>query len=180
MKTKRNYKRNKKKKKKKRNKYSSDMPKLESDLLQSLERVGWGQGRGRRCNGWGRGRWAGPPLEGEPGVAQALRGRGPLLGHQLQHWKQEVGEALGLLPRPLVLVDQHLQQAPGLQLGDVLQVTCRRPHSATSERPWPHATDKERKKTLRSWKVNLFSAVGRCVRLVKRATGHLTLFMHRL
>lgn len=110
------------------------MPKLESDLLQSLEKVGRGEGRGRRCNDWRS------PLEGEPGVAQALGGRGSLLGHQLQHGKQEVGKALCLLPRPLVLVDQHLQQAPGLQLGNVFQVTCSRPHSAASEPPRTHAT----------------------------------------
>lgn len=101
------------------------MPKLESDLLQSLERLGRGGGEGRggrggrrRCNGWRS------PLEGEPGVAQALGGRGSLLGDQLQHGEQEVGEALGLLTQPLVLVHQHLQEAPGLQLGDVFQVTC--------------------------------------------------------
>lgn len=81
-------------------------------------------------------------------MAQAVGCRGPLLGHQLQHGKQEVGEALGLLPRPLVLVDQHLQQAPGLQLGDVFQVTCRRPCSGVSERPGTHAAGILKKNTL--------------------------------
>lgn len=89
------------------------MPKLESDLLQSLERV---RGRGR-CNGWRS------PLEGEPGVTQALRGCGSLLWDQLQHGKQEVSKALGFFTGPLVLVNQHLQQAPRLQLGDVFQIT---------------------------------------------------------
>lgn len=92
------------------------MPNLESDLLQSLEEGGseGGSGRcmGRRC-----------PLEGEPRVAQAVCCSGSLLGDQLQHGKQEVGEAVGLFARPLVLVDQHLQQTPRLQLCDVFQVT---------------------------------------------------------
>lgn len=89
------------------------MPKLESDLLQSLERVG----REGRCNSWRS------PLEGEPGVAQALCRRGSLLGDQLQHGKQEVSEAFGFFAGPLVLIDKHLQQSPRLQLGDVFQVT---------------------------------------------------------
>lgn len=103
------------------------MPKLESDLLQSLERVGGG-GRGGRCNGWRS------PLEGKPGVAQALCGRGSLLWDQLQHREQEVGEALGFLAGPLVLVDQHLQQAPRLQLGDVFQIACGRRQSYRQRR----------------------------------------------
>lgn len=74
------------------------------------------------------------PLEGEPGVAQALRGRGSLLGDQLQHGDQEVGEALGFLAGPLVLVHQHLQQAPRLQLGDVFQITC----AQSDTPPAPH------------------------------------------
>lgn len=84
------------------------MLELESDLLQSLV---------RGCSGWMT------PLEGDPGVAQTLSRRGPLLSDELQHGEQEVSEALGLLPGPLVLVHQHLQQAPGLQLGDVFQVS---------------------------------------------------------
>lgn len=121
------------------------MPKLESDLLQSLERVVRGRGGGGRCGNWRS------PLEGEPGVAQALGGRGSLLGDQLQHGQQEVGEAIGLLPRPLVLVHQHLQQAPGLQLGDVFQVTCsgatqrrvREQHAAGVQRRrrWEHTAE---------------------------------------
>lgn len=89
------------------------MPKLESDLLQSLERVGREGGREGRCNGWRS------PLESKPGVAQALCGCGSLLWDQLQHGNQEVGEALCFFTGPLVLVNQHLQQAPRLQLGDV-------------------------------------------------------------
>lgn len=61
---------------KKRNKYSSDMPKVESDLLQSLKEVGR-EGKGG----------ATPPLEGEPGVAQALCSSGSFLWDQLQHGK---------------------------------------------------------------------------------------------
>lgn len=56
-------------------------------------------------------------------MAQALCGRGSLLWDQLQHGKQEVSEALGFFTGPLVLVNQHLQQAPRLQLGDVFQIT---------------------------------------------------------
>lgn len=80
-------------------------------------------GGGGRCNGWRS------PLEGKPGVAQALCGRGSLLWDQLQHGEQEVGEALGFLTGPLVFVDQHLQQAPRLQLGDVFQIACGQPPS---------------------------------------------------
>lgn len=91
------------------------MPKLEKVICCSLWREREWEWEGR-CNGWRS------PLEGEPGVAQALCGRGSLLRDQLQHGKQEVGEALGFFAGPLVLVDQHLQQAPRLQLGDVLQI----------------------------------------------------------
>lgn len=66
----------------------------------------------------------GEPLEGEPAVAQAFGGCGSFLRDELQHGQKKVCEALGLLPRPLVLVLQDLQQTPRLQLGDVLQVTC--------------------------------------------------------
>lgn len=67
-------------------------------------------------------------------MAQALCGRGSLLRDQLQHGNQEVGEALGFFSGPLVLVNQHLQQAPRLQLGDVFQITCRRPDRARCQR----------------------------------------------
>lgn len=59
-------------------------------------------------------------------MKQALGGGSSLLRDQLQHGKQEVSEALGFFSGPLVLVDQHLQQAPRLQLGDVFQIACRR------------------------------------------------------
>lgn len=91
------------------------MPKLESDLLQSLEKV---EGR---CKDW-RG-----PLEGEPLVAQALCSRGSFLGDQLQHGKKEVSEALGFFAGPLVLVNQHFQQPPRLKFGNVFQIACRQP-----------------------------------------------------
>lgn len=93
------------------------MPELESDLLQSLERTG------------GKVQRRGPPLEGEPGVAQAFCSRGSLLWDQLQHGKQEVCEALRLFAGTLVLVYQHLQETPRLQLGDVFQIPCRRPQT---------------------------------------------------
>lgn len=89
------------------------MSKVESDLLQSLEK----SGRRGRCKGQRS------PLAGEPRVAQALGGCGSLLRDQLQHGKQEVGEALCFFMGPLVLVNKHLQQAPRLQLGDVFQIT---------------------------------------------------------
>lgn len=89
------------------------MPKLESDLLQSQEEGG----REERYNSWRS------PLEGEPGVAQALCSCGSFLGDQLQHGKQKVGEALSFFTGPLVFINQHLQQAPRLQLGDVFQIT---------------------------------------------------------
>lgn len=99
------------------------MPELESDLLQSLERMGGKKGAMP----------GGSPLEGEPGVAQTFRSRGSLFRDQLQHGKQEVCEALCFFTGPLVLVDQHLQQTPRLQLGDVFQIPCRRPEETTSD-----------------------------------------------
>lgn len=84
--------------------------------MQSLERVGR---KGGRCNE------RRSPLEGEPRVAQALCRRGSFLWDQLQHGNKEVGEALSFFAGPLVLVNQHLQQAPRLQLGDVFQITWR-------------------------------------------------------
>lgn len=66
-------------------------------------------------------------------MAQALCGRGSLLWDQLQHGDQEVGEAFGFFAGPLVLVYQHLKQTPGLQLGNVLQITCRQSDGGVSE-----------------------------------------------
>ena len=37
-----------------------------------------------------------------------------------QHWQEEIHEALSLAGLPLVLVQQHVQQRPGLQLQDAL------------------------------------------------------------
>lgn len=76
-----------------------------------------------RCSDWRS------PLGGEPGVAQAFCSRGSLFRNQLQHGKQEVCEALRFFAGPLILVDQHLQETPRLQLGDVFQITCRRPQT---------------------------------------------------
>ena len=61
-------------------------------------------------------------------MAQAIGCCGSLLWDELQHGEQEVSETLSLLLGPLVFVHQHLHQAPGLQLGDVLQVTWGREH----------------------------------------------------
>lgn len=55
---------------------------------------------------------------------QALGGCGSFLRQQLQHGQQEGAELGGLLPRPLVLIQQDLQQTPRLQLGDVSQLPC--------------------------------------------------------
>lgn len=59
----------------------------------------------------------------EPGVLQALRRRGSPVGLQLQHGQQEVAELGGLVQGPLVLLQQHLEQAPRLQVGNVSQLT---------------------------------------------------------
>lgn len=76
-----------------------------------------GEKRKGRCKVWVR------PLEGEPGVAQALCCSGSLLRDQLQHGQQEIREALCLFTWPLVFIHQHFQQTPRLQLRDVFQIT---------------------------------------------------------
>ena len=55
-------------------------------------------------------------------MGEALGGTGPLLGDQVQHGQQEGAEGDGLLLGPLVLLHQHLEQPPGLQLGDVAEL----------------------------------------------------------
>lgn len=55
-------------------------------------------------------------LRGDPGVFQALGSRGSFLWQQLQHGQEERAELGGVLLTPLVLVQQDLQKAPGLQL----------------------------------------------------------------
>lgn len=62
-------------------------------------------------------------LRVEPGVAEAVPSRGPLFGDHLQHGQQEVGEVAGILRGPAILLHQHIKQGPGLQLGDVPQLT---------------------------------------------------------
>lgn len=59
------------------------------------------------------------PLEGEPGMAQALCCSGSLLRDQLQHGQQEVREALSLFSWPFIFIHQHFEQTPWLQLCDV-------------------------------------------------------------
>lgn len=61
----------------------------------------------------------------DPGVAEAVPRRGPFLGHHFQHGQQEVGEVAGVFVRPSVLLHQHVEQRPRLQLGDVPQLACK-------------------------------------------------------
>lgn len=63
-------------------------------------------------------------LRCDPGVAEALGSCSSFLGNQIQHGEEEAAEALRLLPRPLVLLHQDLQEPPWLQLSDVPQLTC--------------------------------------------------------
>lgn len=56
-------------------------------------------------------------------MGEALGSRGPPLRHQVQHGQQEGAEVVRLLFGPLVLLNQHVEQTPRLQLGDVTQVT---------------------------------------------------------
>lgn len=53
-------------------------------------------------------------LRVDPGVVEAFAGRGPLLGHHLQHGQKEVGEVAGVFVRPAVLLYQHVKQGPRL------------------------------------------------------------------
>lgn len=55
-------------------------------------------------------------------MLQALLGRGPLRGVEGEHGDEEVGELLGGLRVPLVLLGQHVVQAPRLQLRYVAQL----------------------------------------------------------
>lgn len=92
---------------------------LESVTLQSILFFFFFHGREE---GW-RGSNGQGPLEGEPGVAQALGSSCSFLRDELQHGKKKVCEGLCFLPRPFILILQNLQQTPRLQLGDVLQIT---------------------------------------------------------
>lgn len=56
-------------------------------------------------------------------MGEALGSCGPALRHQVQHGQQEAAEVVRLLFGPLVLLNQHVEQTPRLQLGDVTQVT---------------------------------------------------------
>ena len=60
----------------------------------------------------------------EPGVEQARLRRHSSVWVKLEHREQKVGHLCGVLLRPLVLVDEHLVEAPRLQLGDVAQLSC--------------------------------------------------------
>lgn len=84
-------------------------------------------GRGEEEEGVAQCLWLGV----EPRVIEAFASRGPLLRHHLQHGQKEVSELTGVFVRPAVLLHQHVKQGPRLQLGDVPQFTCRRPHTVT-------------------------------------------------
>ena len=58
----------------------------------------------------------------QPGVTEAVGGRRTLLGVEVQHRQEKVGEGVGLDFRPLVLLHEDLVQSPRLQLGDVTQL----------------------------------------------------------
>lgn len=62
-------------------------------------------------------------LRAQPCVLQALRCGGPALGLQLQHGEQKVAELGGLVQGPLVLLQQDLEKAPRLQVGNVSELT---------------------------------------------------------
>lgn len=53
---------------------------------------------------------------------EALLGRGALVGVEGQHGDQPVGQLARRLGVPLVLLRQHVEQAPGLQLRDVTKL----------------------------------------------------------
>ena len=52
-------------------------------------------------------------------MIETILGGGAVVGVERQHGGEEVGELLGALHLPLVLLGEHLHQAPRLQLGDV-------------------------------------------------------------
>lgn len=68
----------------------------------------------------------GQPLGCEPWMGEALGCCGPLFRHQVKHGEKEAAEGVGLLFGPLILFYQHVQQTPGLQLGDVTQIACKK------------------------------------------------------
>lgn len=58
----------------------------------------------------------------EPRVLEAVGRAGPLFGDVLHHGQQEGTELRGLLQGPLVLLHEHLVQAPALEVVDVPQL----------------------------------------------------------
>lgn len=97
-------------------------PRVQGDACQALGRQEVGAPPRGVWVLWESGR-VGARLCAQPGVLQALGGRGPALGLQLQHGQQEVAELGGLVQGPLVLLQQNLKEAPRLQVGDVPQLT---------------------------------------------------------
>lgn len=67
----------------------------------------------------------------QPGVLQALRRRRSAVRLHFQHGKQEVTELRRLVQRPLVLLQQDLEQTPRLEVGDVTQLTWKHSGSGT-------------------------------------------------
>lgn len=87
---------------------------------------------------------SGACLGAEPGVLQALAGRGPAGGLEGQHGPQEAGKGGRRPPRPLVLLLQHRPQPPGPQVPDVPQLTWGRAGSGAGpgrDTPLPCGTD---------------------------------------
>ena len=58
----------------------------------------------------------------EEGVLEAVLGRGALVGVEAEHGHQPVGEGLGHLGVPLVLLREDVEQGPGLEFCDVSQL----------------------------------------------------------
>lgn len=57
-------------------------------------------------------------------MLQAFCRSSSFLWYKFQHGEEEVAELSRLLQRPLVLLQQHLEQSPRLQVTDVPQLTC--------------------------------------------------------
>ena len=55
-------------------------------------------------------------------MLEAVLGRGALVGVEAEHGHQPVGEGLGHLGVPLVLLREDVEQGPGLEFCDVSQL----------------------------------------------------------
>ena len=73
---------------------------------------------------------------GQERMLDTILRRGSLVRVKGQHRDEPVGEGLGHLLLPLVLVCQHLEQGPRLQLGDISQLAvfpCRKKYCEKDE-----------------------------------------------